>query len=141
MAEKLNAPPPTPPFTDFRYEKPGTVRKITLKDLPAPFATRRRATGRSLWRVPEGAWPQVPEGFKVELYAAGLDNPRIIRTAPNGDIFVAETKAGDIRVFRGITANGKPVQMAVFASGLNRPFGIAFYPPGPNPRVGLCGQY
>src|SRR5713101_6757373 len=36
---RLNAPPPTPPFTDYRYEKPGLVRKITLKDLPAPFAT------------------------------------------------------------------------------------------------------
>src|SRR5580698_8168716 len=33
---KLKAPPPTPPFTDFRYEKPGTVRKITVNDLPQP---------------------------------------------------------------------------------------------------------
>ena len=97
--------------------------------------------GPQLVARPEGAWPQVPEGFKVELYAAGLDNPRIIRTAPNGDIFVAETKAGDIRVFRGITPNGKPAQMAVFASGLNRPFGIAFYPARAEARVGLRGQY
>ena len=140
VAEKLNAPPPTPPFTDFRYEKPGKVRKITLKDLPAPFATASAGNGPQLVARPEGAWPEVPEGFKVELYAAGLDNPRIIRTAPNGDIFVAETKAGDIRVFRGITANGKPVQMSVFAGGLNRPFGIAFYPPGPNPEWVYVGN-
>jgi len=133
-AEKLNAPPPTPPFTDFRYEKPGQVRKITLKDLPAPFATGSAGNGPQVVARPEGAWPQVPDGFKVEQYAAGLDNPRIIRTAPNGDIFVSETKAGDIRVFRGITANGKPGQMAMFASGLNEPFGIAFYPPGPSPQ-------
>ena len=53
---------------------------------------------------------------------------------------MAETKAGDIRVFRGITSNGKPVQMAVFASGLNRPFGIAFYPPGPNPEWVYVGN-
>jgi glucose/arabinose dehydrogenase len=134
VAEKLNAPPPTPPFTDFRYEKPGKVHKITVKDLPAPYATRSAGNGPQVVARPEGAWPQVPEGFKVELYAAGLDNPRIIHTAPNGDTFVAETKAGDIRVFRGITANGKPRQMAMFASGLNRPFGIAFYPPGPKPE-------
>jgi glucose/arabinose dehydrogenase len=133
-AEKLNAPPPTPPFTDFRYEKPGQVRKVTLKDLPAPFATGSAGNGPQVVARPEGAWPQVPDGFKVEQYAAGLDNPRIIRTAPNGDIFVSETKAGDIRVFRGITANGKPGQMAMFASGLNEPFGIAFYPPGPSPQ-------
>ena len=30
-AAKLNAPPPKPPFTDFRYEKPGEIRKITVK--------------------------------------------------------------------------------------------------------------
>jgi glucose/arabinose dehydrogenase len=72
--------------------------------------------------------PQVPAGFKVEQFASGLDNPRIIRTAPNGDIFVAETKAGDVRVFRGITSKGKPEQVSMFASGLNEPFGINFYP-------------
>ena len=140
VAEKLKAPPPSPPFTDFRYEKPGTVRKITVKDLPAPYATRSAGNGPQIVARPEGAWPQVPEGFKVELYAAGLDNPRIIHTAPNGDIFVAETKAGDIRVFRGITPNGKPAQMAVFASGLKRPFGIAFYPPGPKPEWVYVGN-
>src|ERR1700731_2123146 len=34
---KLKAPAPTAPFTDFRYEKPGTVRKIAGKDLPQPY--------------------------------------------------------------------------------------------------------
>ena len=137
---KLNAPPPKPPFTDFRYEKPGTTRKITLQDLPEPFATSSAGNGPRVVARPEGAWPQVPEGFKVEQYAAGLDNPRIIQTAPNGDFFVAETRAGDIRVFRGITPQGKPEQVAVFAGGLNQPFGIAFYPPGPNPQWVYVGN-
>ncbi len=140
MAVKLNAPPPKPPFTDFRYEKPGTTRKITLQDLPEPFATSSAGNGPRVVARPEGAWPQVPAGFKVEQYAAGLDNPRIIQTAPNGDFFVAETRAGDIRVFRGITPQGKPEQVAVFAGGLNQPFGIAFYPPGPNPQWVYVGN-
>ena len=140
VAEKLNAPPPTPPFTDFRYEKPGLIRKISLKDLPAPFATPSAGNGPRVVARPEGAWPQVPAGFKVEQYAAGLDNPRIIYTAPNGDFFVAETGAGDIRVFRGITSKAKPEQTAVFASDLKGPFGIAFYPPGPNPQWVYVGN-
>ena len=110
------------------------------KILPAPFATSSAGNGPKVVARPEGAWPQVPEGFKVEQYATGLDNPRIIRTAPNGDIFVAETKAGDVRVFRGITSNGKPEQMSMFASGLNEPFGINFYPPGPNPEWVYVGN-
>ena len=61
---KLNAPPPSPPFTDFRYEKPGKIRKITVKDLPAPFATSSAGNGPKVVARPEGAWPQVPEASK-----------------------------------------------------------------------------
>jgi glucose/arabinose dehydrogenase len=131
---KSNAPPPTAPFTDYRFEKPGTVRHITLKDLPEPFATESATNGPKIVARPENAWPKAPEGFKVELYATGLNNPRLMRTAPNGDIFLAETNGGDIKVVRGITPDGKPEQVKVFATGLNIPFGIAFYPPGPDPQ-------
>jgi mono/diheme cytochrome c family protein len=129
-----NLPAPRAPFTDFRFEKPGDIRKITVNDLPAPFLTPSAGNRPTLVARPDGAWPQVPEGFEVGLYATGLDEPRLIRTAPNGDLFVAESKVGDIRVFRGITKSGKPEQMQLFASGLSRPFGINFYPPGPNPE-------
>jgi glucose/arabinose dehydrogenase/mono/diheme cytochrome c family protein len=134
VTTSLNAPPPKAPFTDFRYEQPGKIRKITLKDLPAPFASTSSGNGPKLVPRPEKAWPLVPPGFKVELYASGLGEPRLIRTAPNGDFFVAESHTGEIRVFRGITAEGKPEQAEIFATGLNRPFGINFYPPGPDPQ-------
>jgi len=131
---KLTAPPPDPPFTDFRYEEPGKVRKITVKDLPAPHATPSSDNGADIVPRPSDAWPKTLAGFQVELYATGLDNPRLMRTAPNGDIFLAESQAGRIRVFRGLTSDGKPELSAVFASGLKKPYGINFYPPGPNPQ-------
>jgi glucose/arabinose dehydrogenase len=137
---KITAAAPQPPFTDFRYEKPGTVRKITVNDLPKPFATKSASNGAEIVPRPENAWPVTLPGFKVELFASGLDNPRLMRTAPNGDIFVAETHAGDIRVFRGITSDGKAEQSAIFASGLKNPYGIAFYPPGPNPQWVYIGS-
>jgi glucose/arabinose dehydrogenase len=133
-AVKSNLPPPKPPFTDYRFEAPGTVRHITLQDLPEPYATQSATAGPKIVERPADAWPKALPGFKVDLYATGLHNPRLMRTAPNGDIFLAETSAGDIRVFRGITADHKPQQVQVFATGLNTPFGIAFYPPGPNPQ-------
>ena len=125
---------PNAPFTDFRYEKPGTVRKISVSDLPKPFATRSAENGAEVVSRPENAWPVAPAGFKVELFASGLDNPRLLRTAPNGDVFLAESEAGRIRVFRGMTSDGKPEQSAIFASGLKQPYGIAFYPEGPDPQ-------
>jgi glucose/arabinose dehydrogenase len=131
---RSTAPPPKAPFTDYRFEKPGTVRHIALKDLPAPFATTSASNGPKVVARPQNVWPKAPKGFTVALYATGLNNPRLMRTAPNGDIFLAETNGGDIRVFRGLTPDGKPQQGQVFATGLNTPFGIAFYPPGPDPR-------
>lgn len=82
---------------------------------------------------PQEASPQVPAGFKIELFAEGLRAPRIIRVAPNGDIFVAETRAGNIRVLRA-GEGGKVATNEVFASGLRQPFGIAFFPNGDNPQ-------
>jgi glucose/arabinose dehydrogenase len=133
-ASSLKAPPPAPPFADFRYEKPGTIRKITVNDLPQPYATQSAENGPDVVARPASAWPVAPAGFKVEQYATGLDDPRLLRTAPNGDIFLAESTAGRIRVFRGLTSDGKPEQMQIFASGLKRPYGIAFYPPGKDPQ-------
>ncbi len=133
-ASKLKAPPPKAPFTDFRYESPGTSRKITANDLPQPYATRSSDNGADVVARPENAWPVAPAGFKVELYGAGFDGPRLLRTAPNGDIFLAESDAGRIRVFRGMTSDGKPEQSAIFASRLKQPYGLAFYPPGPDPQ-------
>jgi len=78
--------------------------------------------------------------YQVELYASGLDNPRLIRTAPNGDLFVAESRPGRIRVLRGFTGDGKPEKVEVFASGLREPFEIAFYPPGPAPKFIYIGN-
>jgi glucose/arabinose dehydrogenase len=142
-ASIFKGPAPAPPFTDFRYEKPGTVRKITVNDLPQPYATQSANMAPDLVSRPENAWPVAPAGFKVELYATGLDNPRTLRTAPNGDIFLTESDPGRIRVFRGLTSDGKPGQSAVFASGLKHPYGLAFYPPGPDPQwlyVGNTGE-
>jgi glucose/arabinose dehydrogenase len=68
------------------------------------------------------------------LFAEGLSGPRQMRVAPNGDIFVAETRAGRIRVLRAADGDPKPSSNEVYANGLNRPFGIAFFPNGSNPQ-------
>ncbi|MGA8034587.1 MAG: PQQ-dependent sugar dehydrogenase [Candidatus Acidiferrales bacterium] len=136
-----NAPMPKAPFLDFRTESPGTIHKITVADLPAPFATKSANNGPKVVARPDSAWPKVPEGFKVEQYiGTGLNEPRNIVTAPNGDYFFAESGPGNIKIARGITPDGKPDLVATYASGLNRPYGIAFYPPGPDPKWVYVGN-
>jgi glucose/arabinose dehydrogenase len=121
-------------FTDAAHEAPGIRRHLTAADLPAPSPSESVDNGPSLVPRPNDAWPIAPKGFKVELYATGLNNPRLIRTAPNGDIFLAESQPGIIKVFRGVGADGKAQVEQEFATGLNLPFGIAFYPAGSNPK-------
>ncbi|MGH9758271.1 MAG: PQQ-dependent sugar dehydrogenase, partial [Candidatus Acidiferrales bacterium] len=128
------------PFVGFRGETPGKVHHITAADLPQPYATKSASSHSDIISRPADAWPQVPSGFKVELYASELDNPRLLQTAPNGDLFLAESGPGKILIFRGISSDGKPEQTSVFATGFNRPFGIAFYPPGPDPKYVYIGN-
>jgi glucose/arabinose dehydrogenase len=121
-------------FTDYSQEHPGVRRHITVADLPAPAPDQSVDNGADLVPRPEGAWPQAPKGFKVELYAQDFKQPRLILTAPNGDLFVADSAAGEVKVLRGVTADGKVQTAETYASGLDHPFGIAFYPNGPNPK-------
>jgi glucose/arabinose dehydrogenase len=139
-ADGQAAPQPMAPFSDYRVEKAGVMHRITVADLPKPFATEAANNGPKVVPRPEGAMPVGLPGYTVSLYADGLENPRLIRTAPNGDLFVAETGPGRIRVLRGRDAEGKPQEMEVFAGDLNRPFGIAFYPAGPNPQFVYVGN-
>jgi glucose/arabinose dehydrogenase len=78
--------------------------------------------------------PQAPRSFQVGLFATKLEVPRVIRVAPNGDVFVVESQAGRVRVFRGMNADGKPEKSAVFATGFHEPYGLVFYPTGSNPQ-------
>jgi glucose/arabinose dehydrogenase/beta-lactamase superfamily II metal-dependent hydrolase len=127
-------------FSDFRREIPGATHRITLADLPAPFASRAVSNPPTLVPKPAGALPKTIAGYAVSEYVGGLDNPRLIRTAPNGDVFVAESNPGRVKVIRGRGADGTAQTVSTFATGLNRPFGIAFYPPGPDPQWVYVGN-
>jgi len=127
-------------FATAELEKPGIFRHITVGDLPAPYVTESANNPSHVVARPKDAWPQAPAGFQVQLYATGFDEPRELRTAPNGDIFVADSEAGEIKVMHGLSADGKAQSVTVFATGLDRPYGINFYPPGANPQYVYVGN-
>lgn len=118
---------------DWTSDAPGVIRKITLDSLPAPDAGKISGGPPEVVARPAGARLAVPPGFTVSEFAS-LDAPRQLRTAPNGDIFAAETAAGRIKLLRTPAGAAKAAAVQTFASGLSGPFGIAFYPPGPNPQ-------
>jgi glucose/arabinose dehydrogenase len=121
-------------FGDWRDDKPGVARLIRPDDLPKPGATPSAANVSEIVPRPPSASPQVPAGFRIELFAEGLNGPRQMRVAPNGDIFIAETRAGRIRVLRAEAGEPKPAVNQIYAAGLHQPFGIAFFPTGNDPQ-------
>jgi glucose/arabinose dehydrogenase/cytochrome c2 len=138
-------PTPTPPapaglrtgraaFGDFRGDGPGVRRHIATADLPPPYSTPSAQNGAQVVAPPPGAHPYLPPGFRVDVFAHDLTGPRLLRVSPSGDLFVAESQAGRVRVLRAANGARTAERDEIFASGLDRPFGIAFYPPGREPK-------
>lgn len=121
-------------FGDWRGDAPGVRRHLRPSDLPPANATKSVANFPDKAEMPADASPRVPKGLAAERVASGLKSPRVIRFAPNGDMFVADSKADQIRVFRIADGSAQPSRAEIFATGLHQPYGIAFYPPGPDPK-------
>jgi len=119
-------------FGDWHNDAPGIRRLITARDLPE--IGKDGPDYAEIVPRPAGAMPRVPDGFSVELVASGLAQARVIRMAPNGDLFVTNSSANEVCVYRIPPGSAKVTVSEVFATGLHQPYGIAFYPPGPNPQ-------
>ena len=99
---------------------------ITGDDLPAPYATESVSNSGDLNSIPEPPVLNLPEGFTVNLFATGFDHARWLATAPNGDIFLAESREGHIMVLRDADGDGIAETQSVYWSRMNRPTGMVF---------------
>ena len=125
---------------DWRADAPGVRHRITVKDLPAPFATKSVSHPSKIVRPPLGAKPEVPRGFAITKWADDFKSPRYLLAAPNGDIFVVESYSGEILVLRDADGDGTPEMRSTYVRGLKRPFGLALFPPGDHPRYLYVGE-
>ena len=137
-AERRMGPPPGfPPATnagppkgeaDWKNDIPGRVHRVVVAKLPPPFDSPSATNFPKLVDRPADAKLQVPAGFKVDVFASNQDGARAMRLAPNGDIFLTETRGGFVKVLRPSADGTTAASVETFAQGLNLPFGIAFYP-------------
>ena len=96
-------------------------------NLPPPYATKSAGNGPRKIEAPAGFLPTVPQGFHVNIFAKEFRRPRLLTIAPNGDIFVADTGAGQVIILRDPNHTGGAQERVVFAEKLVRPFGIVFH--------------
>jgi glucose/arabinose dehydrogenase len=126
-------------FGDLSADAPQVRREIRASDLPAPFRTPSAVHTAQFVPKPAGVNARLPPGFDMALFVSGLNMPRVMQVAPNGDVFVAESGAGQVRVMRTVNGATRPSRIETFISGLSQPFGIGFYPPGKSPRYVYIG--
>jgi glucose/arabinose dehydrogenase len=118
----------------YEQDAPGRVHRIDLASLPEPFATDSARNFPMVVPRPDNAELQLPPGFEISVLTRDVEGPRVMRIAPNGDIFVSESRAGRVRVLRPSNDGASVTSNAVFAEDLTRPFGLQFYPSGANPQ-------
>jgi glucose/arabinose dehydrogenase len=106
---------------------PAQLTHAQKPSLPAPFATKSAGNGPDSVAAPAGFLPTVPKGFHINIFAKDFKRPRLLTVAPNGDIFLAETGANKVVILRDPNHTGGAQEQIVFATGLTRPFGIAFH--------------
>ena len=55
---------------------------------------------------------KLPAGFQIARWADGLDTPRVISAAPNGDVYVSSREGGTISLLRGTDHASAPQVVA-----------------------------
>ncbi|MGL5131209.1 MAG: PQQ-dependent sugar dehydrogenase, partial [Planktothrix sp.] len=105
--------------------------RINSEELPQPFHSDSASKPPEVIPIPNNPVLNVLPGFKVNIFAENLDNPRWLALTPQGDVLVTETKQNRIRLLRDTNQDGVADEIKTFAdskNGLNIPFGMAFSP-------------
>ena len=120
--------PSSSPMPQIVHFEKAAVNSVDPKALPPPFATKSAVRMSKQVSQPADAKLYVPKGFKVNVFAEGnFREPRWMALAPNGDVFLADSRANSVIVLRDANKDGTADQRFVFSDKLSQPFGMAFY--------------
>ncbi len=103
--------------------------KIELDTLPQPYTSKSVSQSPQILPIPDSIKFNLPDGFQVNIYAQGLNNPRWLALTPDGDVLVTETRDNRITLLQDNDNNGVADRSSTFAdesNGLDIPFGMAF---------------
>ncbi|HEX6124487.1 MAG TPA: sorbosone dehydrogenase family protein, partial [Pyrinomonadaceae bacterium] len=109
------------------FDKP-TIHRVDAATLPPPFETKSAVRASKRIPQPADAKLYLPRGFKINVFADGnFREPRWMALAPNGDVFLADSRANSIIVLRDKNKDGVAEERFVFSDKLSQPFGMAFH--------------
>jgi glucose/arabinose dehydrogenase len=106
-----------------------TPIKITLKDLPQPYASESASKSPNVISVPDNPTLQVPAGFKVNVFADNLPRVRWMTVTPDGDVLAVQSKENKITLLQDQNNDGVAEVRQTFGdhrNNLDQPLGITF---------------
>jgi glucose/arabinose dehydrogenase len=133
-AQPIVVPEASVQTANWRLDAPGQLHQIRAGALPAPYATRSSNNHPSVVSMPAGAKLALPAGFRIDTFVTGLEGPRKMLLAPNGDIFVTEIRGGRVSLIHPAADGRRSARIDVFARDLRQPFGLAFFPNAQDPQ-------
>ena len=122
------------PFTDYTTERTGKRVRITPADLPPPRATKSADNPPRLVKRPKGACRRPRPGSRSSSTPTGWRSRGCSASRPTATCSWSRATPASLRVVRGLLATRQGGVVGRVREGLNQPFGIAFYPPGAEPR-------
>lgn len=106
---------------------PGHKFEVRPDDLPPPYATPSAQNPSQPIPLPRFATLRAPDGFRVNIFADGLIHARWLTVAPDGAVFLAESRAGVVTILRDTDSDGVADLKAPFLTGFRLPHGLAVH--------------
>ncbi len=95
--------------------------------LPVTLASLLVACAPAAWAPAQEGAVRLPPGFRIDTFASELGAPRFMAVSPSGDLFVSVPSRGQVVALPNRDGDGKADRAVVYADGLNRPHGLAFF--------------
>jgi glucose/arabinose dehydrogenase len=106
-----------------------TPIKITLADLPEPYATESANNSPNVIPVPDNPVLQVPPGFRVNVFADNLPSVRWMTLTPKGDVLAVQSRQDKIVLLQDKDRDGVAEVEQTFGdrnNNLDQPLGVTF---------------
>lgn len=111
----------------IRYVFMVSLALCALLSWPLVYSSLGQSSLESLAGSADLSRVKVPEGFRIGLFASGLQDPRFIAFGPDGALYVAERGANRIVALVDRNRDGRADLQTTFARDLQRPHSLAFY--------------
>jgi glucose/arabinose dehydrogenase len=106
-----------------------TPIKITLEDLPQPYASESASNSPNVIPVPANPTLQVSAGFQVNVFADNLPSVRWMTVTPDGDVLAVQSKEHKITLLQDKNNDGVAEVKQTFGdrrNNLDQPLGVTF---------------